>query len=136
MPSLASSWLVTNDGLTYAFQLRRDVSFHTTSYFEPTRNFNADDVVFSIDRWRLNSHPYHYVSGGRYPYFESLGLAQNIASVERVNGYRVEITLKRRDSSFLANLATDFAVILSEEYAEALSQQGTPGKLDLLPIGT
>jgi cationic peptide transport system substrate-binding protein len=136
VPSLASSWLVTNDGLTYAFQLRRDVSFHTTSYFEPTRNFNADDVVFSIDRWRLNSHPYHYVSGGRYPYFESLGLAQNIASVERVNGYRVEITLKRRDSSFLANLATDFAVILSEEYAEALSKKGTPGKLDLLPIGT
>ena len=28
VPSLASSWLVTNDGLTYAFQLRKDVWFH------------------------------------------------------------------------------------------------------------
>jgi len=136
VPSLASSWLVTNDGLTYAFQLRKDVAFHTTDYFTPTRNFNADDVIFSIDRWRLNSHSYHYVSGGRYPYFESLGLAQNIAAVERVNGYRVEITLKRRDSSFLANLATDFAVILSEEYATHLAEQGTPSKIDQLPIGT
>ncbi|CAB9493101.1 ABC transporter substrate-binding protein [Alteromonas macleodii] len=136
VPSLASSWLVSDDGLTYAFQLRRDVWFHTTRYFEPSRNFNADDVIFSIDRWRLSSHPYHYVSGGSYPYFESIGLAQNIASVERVNGYRVEITLKRRDSSFLANLATDFAVILSEEYANKLAQAGTPSKIDQLPIGT
>jgi cationic peptide transport system substrate-binding protein len=136
VPSLASSWLVSDDGLTYAFQLRRDVRFHTTGYFEPSRNFNADDVIFSIDRWRLKSHPYHYVSGGSYPYFESIGIAQNIASVERVNGYRVEITLKRRDSSFLANLATDFAVILSKEYATKLAQAGTPSKIDQLPIGT
>lgn len=136
VPSLASSWLVSDDGLTYAFQLRRDVRFHTTGYFEPSRNFNADDVIFSIDRWRLKSHPYHYVSGGSYPYFESIGIAQNIASVERVNGYRVEITLKRRDSSFLANLATDFAVILSKEYATELAQAGTPSKIDQLPIGT
>lgn len=136
VPSLASSWLVSDDGLTYAFQLRKDVWFHTTDYFKPTRNFNADDVIFSINRWRLRSHPYHYVSGGRYPYFESIGLAQNIASVERVNGYRVEITLKRRDSSFLSNLATDFAVILSEEYAEQLAEAGTPSKIDELPVGT
>ena len=136
VPSLASSWLVSDDGLTYAFQLQKDVWFHSTRYFTPTRNFNADDVIFSINRWRLRSHPYHYVSGGRYPYFESIGLAQNIASVERVNGYRVEITLKRRDSSFLSNLATDFAVILSEEYAEQLTQAGTPSKIDELPVGT
>lgn len=136
VPSLASSWLVTNDGLTYAFQLRRDVKFHQTHYFTPTRNFNADDVIFSINRWRLPSHPYHSVSGGRYPYFESLGLAQNIASVERVNGYRVEITLHRRDSSFLANLATDFAVILSQEYATTLFEAGSPSKIDILPVGT
>lgn len=136
VPSLASSWLVTNDGLTYVFQLRKDVAFHSTAYFTPSRTFNADDVIFSLDRWRLRSHPYHYVSGGRYPYFESLGLANNIASVERVNGYRIEITLKRRDSSFLSNLATDFAVILSEEYASQLAEDGTPSKIDQLPIGT
>ena len=136
VPSLASSWLVSDDGLTYAFQLRRDVQFHTTDYFTPSRNFNADDVIFSIDRWRDKNHPFHYVSGGRYPYFESLGLADNIVDVARINGYRVEITLKRRDSSFLANLATDFSVILSAEYGQQLQAQGFPNRIDQYPIGT
>lgn len=136
VPSLASSWLVSDDGLTYTFQLRRDVAFHDTRYFTPSRNFNADDVIFSINRWRLPSHPYHPVSGGRYPYFESLGLAENIAEIKRINGYRVEITLRQRDSSFLANLATDFSVILSSEYADTLLELGTPARLDHFPVGT
>ncbi|MEW9797494.1 ABC transporter substrate-binding protein [Alteromonas sp. CYL-A6] len=136
VPGLASSWLVSDDGLTYTFQLRKNVAFHSTSYFTPSRDFNADDVLFSINRWRLPSHPYHGVSGGRYPYFESLGLAGNIASVERINGYRVEITLRHRDSSFLANLATDFSVILSEEYAEQLMTKGMPERIDHYPVGT
>lgn len=135
-PGLASSWLVSSDGLTYTFQLRRDVQFHSTAYFTPSRTFNADDVIFSIDRWRLVSHPYHDVNGGNYPYFESLRLDQRIKSVERINGYRVEITLYAPDSSFLANLATDFSVILSAEYAEILMANGRPADLDRYPIGT
>jgi cationic peptide transport system substrate-binding protein len=135
-PGLASSWLVSSDGLTYTFQLRRDVQFHSTAYFTPSRTFNADDVVFGIDRWRLVSHPYHDVNGGNYPYFESLRLDQRIKSVERINGYRVEITLYAPDSSFLANLATDFSVILSAEYAEILMANGRPADLDRYPIGT
>ena len=136
VPNLASSWLVSDDGLTYTFQLNKDVEFHTTPYFTPTRSFNADDVIFSINRWRLVANPYHRVSGGRYPYFESLGIAANIEDVKRINGYRIEITLKQRDSSFLANLATDFSVILSAEYADFLLSRGTPERIDYYPIGT
>nr|WP_238526970.1 ABC transporter substrate-binding protein [Glaciecola nitratireducens] len=135
-PGLASSWLVSNDGLNYTFQLRKGVKFHDTAYFTPTRNFNADDVIFSIDRWRVNSQPYHDVSGGNYPYFQSLGLKSTIKDVTRVNGYRVEISLYKPDSSFLANLATDFSVILSAEYAMNLLADGSPSELDTLPIGT
>ncbi|WP_416305578.1 ABC transporter substrate-binding protein [Neptunicella sp. SCSIO 80796] len=136
VPGLASSWLVSSDGLTYTFQLRKKVSFHHTPYFTPSRYFNADDVLFSIDRWRLEGHPYHQISGGTYPYFVSLGLASIIDSVQRINGYRVEIKLTRPDSSFLANLATDFAVILSAEYAQQQIDKGNPEQLDNLPIGT
>ena len=136
VPNLASSWLVSDDGLTYTFQLNKDVEFHTTPYFTPTRSFNADDVIFSINRWRLEANPYHSVSGGRYPYFESLGIAANIEDVKRINGYRIEITLKQRDSSFLANLATDFSVILSAEYADFLLSRGTPERIDYYPVGT
>lgn len=135
-PGLASSWLVSNDGLTYTFQLRKSVTFHDTAYFTPSRNFNADDVIFSIDRWRVDSHPYHDVSGGSYPYFQSLGLKNTIKDVTRINGYRVEISLYKPDSSFLANLATDFSVILSAEYAMHLLKEGSPSDLDHFPIGT
>lgn len=135
-PGLASSWLVSDDGLSYTFELRTDVAFHTTAYFTPTRTFNAKDVVFSIDRWRDAKHPYHDVSGGSYPYFDSLRLDQRIKSVESLNANRIQITLQTPDSSFLANLATDFAVILSEEYASKLMDNGRPADLDRLPIGT
>ncbi|MFT4788177.1 MAG: cationic peptide transport system substrate-binding protein [Paraglaciecola sp.] len=136
LPGLASSWLTSKDGLTYTFQLRKDVEFHSTPYFTPTRQFTADDVLFSFDRWRLKNHPYHPVSGGQYPYISSLGLHHLISNIERVNGYRVEITLVQPDSSFLANLATDFAIILSAEYAQQLFQHNKQGLIDLHPIGT
>ncbi|TRY29629.1 ABC transporter substrate-binding protein [Aliiglaciecola sp. M165] len=136
VPALSSSWLVSQDGLTYTFQLRRGVKFHQTNYFSPGRNFNADDVIFSINRWRLAEHSYHQVSGGSYPYFSSLGLSDVIVDVKRINGYRVELILNRPDSSFLANLATDFAVILSSEYAQFLENSGNKERIDSYPIGT
>ncbi|MFT5314041.1 MAG: cationic peptide transport system substrate-binding protein [Paraglaciecola sp.] len=134
--ALATSWLVSDDGLRYTFQLRKNVSFHSTPYFTPSRNLDADDVLFSFDRWRLVEHPFHQVSGGDYPYINSVGLDQLISNVTRINGYRVEIELVRSDSSFLANLATDSAIILSAEYGGKLEQSKTKELIDSQPIGT
>ena len=136
VPALATSWLVSDDGKTYTFQLRKDVSFHRTKTFKPSRFFNADDVLFSINRWRLVDHPYHDISGGRYPYADSLDLASLITQVKRLNGYRVEITLNKRESSFLANLATDFSVILSAEYADKLISRNQRELIDYKAVGT
>ncbi len=49
-PGLAESWETSDDGTEITFHLRQGVKFHTTSYFTPTRDFNADDVVFSFQR--------------------------------------------------------------------------------------
>lgn len=136
IPGLASSWKVSDDGLVYTFQLRKGVEFHTTPYFQPSRYFNANDIIFSMNRWRDDNHPFHNVSDADYPYFESLGLDELITDIKRINGYRIEIHLNKPDSSFLANLATDFAVVLSEEYAEELLVLGKPENLDVMPIGT
>ena len=50
VPGLATSWDVSPDGLTYTFHLREGVKFHTTPYFKPTREFSADDVLFTFNR--------------------------------------------------------------------------------------
>lgn len=50
VPVLATSYSVSADGKTITIHLRRGVKFHKTPWFTPTRDFNADDVVFSLNR--------------------------------------------------------------------------------------
>jgi cationic peptide transport system substrate-binding protein len=135
-PSLAKSWHVTRDGKKITFYLRQDVNFHKTDYFTPTRLFNADDVLFSFNRALDKDHPYHNVTGGHYPFFQNIQFANLVENIEKINNYTVRFVLKRSDSSFLANLATDFSIILSAEYGKKLLDQNTPHKIDIHPIGT
>ncbi|GAA5185877.1 ABC transporter substrate-binding protein [Ferrimonas gelatinilytica] len=136
VPELATAWSVSPDGLAYHFTLRQGVAFHSTDTFTPTRPFNADDVLFSFGRVIDPQHPYHSVSGGRYPYFQSIGLAAQIARMERRSDHEVVFHLQKPNASFLADLATDFAILLSAEYGEQLWQQGKPTQLDNQPVGT
>ena len=57
VPGLAESWTATPDGLSYTFKLRKGVKFHSNSKFTPTRDFNADDVLFSYNRMADPNHP-------------------------------------------------------------------------------
>ena len=55
MPALATSWTVSSDGLEYVFNLRKGVKWHSNKLFSPSRNFNADDVLFTLERqWKSN----------------------------------------------------------------------------------
>lgn len=136
VPALARGWQALDNGTRYRFNLRNDVAFHHTEWFAPTRAFNADDVVFSFNRWLNPQHPYHPVNGGRYPFFRSSGLIRLISAIERVDEHTVDIVLNQPDSSFLANLATDFAVILSAEYGQQLLRDSQPELIDRFPVGT
>ncbi|KJG56925.1 peptide ABC transporter substrate-binding protein SapA [Photobacterium kishitanii] len=136
LPDLAKSWTVSDDGLVYTFTLRQGVKFQTTTWFTPTRTMNADDVVFSFERVINPDNPFHHISGGRYPWFESLGFADDIESIKALNPHTVQFTLRRPDNSFLSNLATSYAVVYSAEYGKQLLKSGQIGKLDSRPIGT
>lgn len=135
-PSIAKSWHETRDGKMITFYLRKNIAFHTTQYFTPTRTLTADDVLFSFNRILDKNHEFHGVSGGNYPFFESVQLGSLIKEIEKINEYTVRFKLYRQDSSFLANLATDFAVILSEEYGQQLAKNNTHQQIDISPIGT
>lgn len=135
-PALASKWQISEDGLTYTLTLRQGVTFHQTPWFTPTRTLNAEDVVFTYARQLDRLHPYHQVSGGDYPYFYSLGQDQLIKRVYAKDPQTVVFELNQPNASFLATLASDYAVILSAEYADQMLKAGTPALLDNRPIGT
>lgn len=136
VPSIAKSWHVTRDGKLITFYLRKDVSFHNTDYFTPTRKLNADDVLFSFNRIIDKNNQFYSASGGKYPFFQGIKFAELVEQVEKINDYTVRFHLKHTDSSFLSNLATDFAVILSAEYAAQLAKTKAFHEIDIYPIGT
>ncbi|GIU48688.1 ABC transporter substrate-binding protein [Shewanella algidipiscicola] len=136
VPSLATAWTISDDERVYTFSLRTGVRFHHSNIFTPTRNFNADDVLFSFNRIIDSTHPYHDVAKNGYPYFQSIGFSELIDNIEKVNDYQVAFHLTQKDASFLSNLATGFAVILSQEYGLQLLQADEPELLDKLAIGT
>ncbi|KAA9002001.1 peptide ABC transporter substrate-binding protein SapA [Affinibrenneria salicis] len=136
LPELAQRWEVLDNGATYRFYLRRDVPFQQTRWFTPTRAMNADDVVFSFQRMVDKNHPYHNVNGGDYPYFDSLQFAESVQSIRKLGEYSVEIRLNSPDASFLWHLATHYAPVLSQEYAQTLQNENRRERLDRLPVGT
>ncbi|MDX1538129.1 ABC transporter substrate-binding protein [Arsukibacterium sp.] len=136
IPGLATDWQVSADGTRYQFSLRDDVSFHTTRYFSPSRKFNARDVVFTFNRITDPLHPFHLQGGGVYPYFQSVDWAGLVKQVQAIDEHTVVFELQRPDSSFMSNLTTDFAAILSAEYAEQLLAEKQPAQMDRLPVGT
>ena len=136
VPALAESWTVSEDGLEYTFKLRQGVKFHSIKNFTPSRDFNADDVIYSFERQRDPDHPYHNVSGGSYEYFNAMSMPELLNSVEKLDDYTVKFVLTQPEAPFIANMAMDFASIMSAEYAEAMMAAGTPEQFDLNPVGT
>lgn len=153
IPALAERFEVSDDGLTVTFYLRKNVPFHETKWFSPSRPFNAEDVLFSLNR--VIGKESNELSGldqertqqkselakrlaerTHFPFFESIDLKSKIASISAPSNYVVTIRLNRPDPSFLAHLASQFAVILSKEYALQLNADDNLAQLDILPVGT
>ncbi|WP_245711073.1 ABC transporter substrate-binding protein [Thorsellia anophelis] len=135
-PGLAERWDVSEDGKRYTFHLRKGVKYHQTDDFTPTREFNADDVLFTYLRQKDTNHPFHKVSGGTYEYFQGMGMGEIISEINKIDDHTVEFILSRSEAPFLANMAMDYASVLSAEYADLMMQAGTPEWVDLRPVGT
>lgn len=136
-PGLAESWEISDDGLEYTFHLRPGVKFHSTEYFTPTRDFNADDVIFSFERQRVADGPwYEYTTGISWEYFNGMSMPDLIKEIVKVDDMTVKFVLNRPEAPMVANLAMDFASILSAEYADQLEAAGSKEMLNQQPIGT
>lgn len=86
LPSLAESWQVSPDGLTYTFRLRRGVRFHDGS------ELHADDVAFSLQRMTALKQGYSYLYDGW------------VSAVRAPNDFTVVMTLAKPYGPFLSTL--------------------------------
>jgi dipeptide transport system substrate-binding protein len=136
LPGLAEKWTISKDNLVYTFQLRKGVKWQANKLFKPSRDFNADDVLFMIERQWKENDPYYKVTSSNHAFFADMGMPKLLNSVEKVDEYTVKITLNQPEAPFLANLAMAFSGVQSKEYAIAMLKAGTPEKIDQDPIGT
>jgi dipeptide transport system substrate-binding protein len=135
IPGLAQSWTISPDGLIYTFKLRHGVKWQSNAEFKPTRDMNADDVVFTFNRMLDKNNPYYKVGGGNYSMFGAL-IQPAMQSVTKTSDDTVVFTLKKPLAPLLSSLSVQPFSISSAEYAAAMLKKGTPDQLDLNPIGT
>ncbi|MBK6294466.1 MAG: ABC transporter substrate-binding protein [Rhodoferax sp.] len=136
MPGLAERWTVSADGKEYTFHLRKGVKWHSNKNFKPTRDMNADDIIFAIERQWKESNPYFKVTSPNHSYFNDMGMDKLIKSVDKVDPMTVKITLNSANAPFLSGWAMEYAGVQSKEYADAMLKAGTPEKIDQEPIGS
>ena len=94
-PRLATSWNVSDEGLTYVFQLAQGVTFHDGS------ELSAEDVVWTFNRLRD-------------PVLElpTSSLYSNIATISATGDNEITFTLAESNPFFLFDLSDNHALIL------------------------
>lgn len=124
VPGLAESWVSSEDGLTWTFNLRRGVTFHDGT------PFNADAVLFSLNRQHDKTHPFHKI-GGSYVYWVATGLADIVDKISAIDAYTVRIQLKKPYAPFIYTIAITPFAIVSPTAVKKLGEQYSNN-----PVGT
>src|SRR5512143_2480850 len=94
-PRLATAWRVSDDGLTWTFDLRPNVSFHDGTPFD------AAAVVFSFERLLVIDHPEALGNAANY----WRGMLGDVEKVVATGPLTVEIHVRRKYAPLLGNLA-------------------------------
>ncbi len=104
-PGLATSWESSEDGLTWTFYLRKGVTFHDGT------PFNAEAVLFSLNRQHDETHPFNDIEGS-YIYWAATGLADIVDKITAIDEFTVQIQLKTAYSPFIYTIAiTPFSIV-------------------------
>ena len=101
VPAVASDVEISEDGLTYTFEVREGVKFHNGN------TVTAEDIKYSVDKFAD-------IEGGA----PSIAAFSNITAVEIVDESHVAIKLAQADSDFLTMLATIEAAIIPADNAD------------------
>ncbi|MGR9271974.1 ABC transporter substrate-binding protein (plasmid) [Rhizobium leguminosarum] len=128
VPSLAESFTVSPDGLTYTFKLHKGVKFSNG------REVVASDVKYSIER-AVDPKTQGPGAGffGAIKGFEEEtgGKATTLSGIETPDDSTVIFNLSRPDATFLHVLAINFASVVPKEAVEAAA-----GDFGKKPVGS
>jgi peptide/nickel transport system substrate-binding protein len=104
-PSLAESWTVSEDGLTYEFVMRQGTNFHNGD------DVTAEDVKFSFERYRGTANAM---------------LKARVLAVDTLDSRHVRFQLKRPWPDFLTYYvgATGAGWIVPKKYVERVGEEG------------
>ncbi|MGQ3054135.1 MAG: ABC transporter substrate-binding protein [Roseateles sp.] len=134
-PKLATSYEIAPDAKSVTFKLRPGVKFHSTPWFKPTRDFNADDVLFTFQRFIDTNHPFNQAFPANFIYPQNLGLAKLIAGIDKLDDRTIRFRLHQPNVTFVANFAFAWAGIHSAEYAAQLLKAGKASQINIQPVG-
>ncbi len=115
-PSLAKSWEVSADGLTYTFRLQEGVKWHDGA------PFSAEDVLFSFKTFLPETHPRARALFGR------------AESIEAPDAATVVIKLKEPFPAFLQAFEVSTTPIMPKHVYEGTDFRANPK--NATPIGT
>ena len=115
VPELADSWEISEDGLTYTFNMRGDVKFHNIPPING-RILTAHDVKFSWDRYKDVGSPHRQ-------YF------LQVASIDVVDDQTVAVTLNQPTPDFIYPISTPYTTIHGPELVDS-------GEITSTAIGT
>jgi peptide/nickel transport system substrate-binding protein len=123
-PALAESWEVSDDKLTYTFNLRQGVKFHDGT------DFNADAVVFNVRRIWDKDFEYYYPRANSFTFYAF----EALESIEKTDDYTVVMQLKTPFAEFLRmqNQSYGEPLMISPAAVEEFGNEGFAQN----PIGT
>ncbi|MGD1861730.1 MAG: ABC transporter substrate-binding protein [Leptolyngbyaceae cyanobacterium] len=131
IPSLATEWSASDDGLVWTFNLRDDVTFHDGT------DFNAEAVVFNVNRWWDPEFEFGYRAEGHlYEIWTDLfggfrgDEGSTVVDVRAVDDVTVEFELAEPFAAFPAAIASSYFGIASPTaIQESGAAYGTPSGL-------
>lgn len=109
MPSIATSWTISEDAKTYTFSLRDDVYFHKHILFgkDSTRLVVADDVVYSLNRLRDEK----VAAPGSW-------VLNKVDDFKALNDSVFQITLKQPFPAFIGLLSMKYCSVVPREIVD------------------
>ncbi|WP_053990321.1 ABC transporter substrate-binding protein [Mangrovimonas sp. TPBH4] len=106
LPCIAKNWSISEDGLTYTFNLRNDIYFHKSPLFgsDSTRTVTAEDFVYSFNRLKDKS----IASPGSW-------VLNKVNDFKAINDTIFEIQLNTRFPAFLGLMTMKYCSVVPHE---------------------